>query len=419
MTSFSSRVALRYLWSRRSEAFITILSLISVLGVAIGVMVICTVMAIMTGFEHELRDKLASTQAHVVVNSIGGRITHWGEIKQKIATIPEVASVSAFTYHQALLKAPGRSSGVLIRGVEPSSGAAKQLAEELTSKGTAEQLFSPQPVIDATSGEPVNLAGIIVGRELAKMYGLYQGSIISLLSPQVSSSPFGLIPKYRRFQVVGTFTGLPEFEKGLGFLSLSEAQQFFKMDQAVSGLEVRLNDIDKAPQIAKTIVDKIGGFSEGLYATDWTESNQALWRALRLEKMAYFIVLLLIIVMASFSIISTLVMIVLEKRRDIAVMMTMGASSRAVARIFIIQGAVIGLVGTLSGLALGLALSLGLRHYGFPLDESIFGMSQLPIRIQPINFALAALCAFAICCLATIYPARRASSLEPSEVLRH
>ena len=382
-------------------------------------MVICTVMAIMTGFEQELRDKLASTQAHVVVNSAGGRITHWAEIKKTIATIPEVASVSAFTYHQALIKAPGRSSGVLIRGVEPNSGAAKQLADELTTKGTTEQLFAPEALIDASSGEQINLAGIIVGRELAKMFGLYKGSIVSLLSPQVSSSPFGLIPKYRRFQVVGTFSGLPEFEKGLGFLSLAEAQQFFKMDDAVSGLEVRLNDIDKAPQLAKAILDKIGGFSEGLYATDWTESNQALWRALRLEKMAYFIVLLLIIVMASFSIISTLVMIVLEKRRDIAVMMTMGASSRAVARIFIIQGAVIGLVGTLSGLALGLALSLGLRHYGFPLDESIFGMSQLPIRIQPLNFALAAICAFVICCLATIYPARRASSLEPSEVLRH
>jgi len=382
-------------------------------------MVICTVMAIMTGFEQELRDKLASTQAHVVVNAIGGRINNWNEIKQKIAVIPEVASVSAFTYHQALIKVPGRSSGVLIRGVEPGSGAAKQLAEELSAKGTAEQLFAPQPVTDAISGEQVDLAGIIIGRELAKMYGLYKGSVISLLSPQVSSSPFGLIPKYRRFQVVGTFSGLPEFEKGLGFLSLTEAQQFFKMDQAVSGLEVRLKDIDKAPQIAKTIIDKLGGFSEGLYATDWTESNQALWRALRLEKMAYFIVLLLIIVMASFSIISTLVMIVLEKRRDIAVMMTMGASRRAVARIFIIQGGVIGLIGTVSGLALGLGLSLGLRHYGFPLDESIFGMSQLPIRIQPINFALAALSAFVICCIATIYPAVRASALEPSEVLRH
>jgi len=210
-----------------------------------------------------------------------------------------------------------------------------------------------------------------------------------------------------------------EYENGVAYLSLEEAQRFFEMSDAVSGLEVRVFDVDAAPRIAREVLASIGGMSSGFTASDWTSTNKPLWDAIQLEKRVYFIVLLLIIVMASFSIITTLVMIVLEKRKDIAVMKTMGASTASVARIFRIQGAVIGGLGTCAGLLLGFLGCLALREYGFPLDERIFQMSKLPIRMELLNFVWVGAAAFLICFFATVYPARRAARLEPSEVLRY
>ena len=210
-----------------------------------------------------------------------------------------------------------------------------------------------------------------------------------------------------------------EYEKALAYISISDAQKFFGLGDSVSGLEVRLDDIDLAPEVAQSIMDKASQLEELLYAEDWTQRNKPLWDAIRLEKKVYFIVLLLLVVLASFSIISTLIMIVLEKRKDISVLMTLGASSKSVANIFKYQGTVIGLIGTALGLAGGFLGCMLLKTYGFPLDERIFQMSQLPIKMEPLNFLLVGLAAFVICVLATIYPARRASKLEPSEVLRY
>ena len=267
--------------------------------------------------------------------------------------------------------------------------------------------------------EPVHLPGILIGKELARSYGLSTNSIISLLSSNVSSTPLGLVPKFRRFVVVGSYnSGLIEYESGVAYAAIEEAQKFFKLGSSITGLEIRVKDVNTSREITVKVMDKLHEFPGSFFAQDWTEANKPLWEAIRLEKRVYFIVLLLLVVLASFSIISTLVMIVLEKRKDIAVLKTLGASNRSVAGIFFIQGAVIGLLGTISGLLLAYIGCKTLQIYGFPLDERIFQMSQVPIRIVPLNFCLVGMSSFLICLLATLYPAWRASSLHPSEVLR-
>jgi lipoprotein-releasing system permease protein len=230
----------------------------------------------------------------------------------------------------------------------------------------------------------------------------------------------GMIPKFRRFLVVGVYSsGLIEYESTLAYIDLKTAQQFFELEKSVSGFEVTVADVNAAPIIGKAILNVLDDLGSGFTATDWTVSNQAFWEAIRLEKRVYFIVLLLIIVMASFSIVTTLVMVVIEKRKDIAVMKTLGASSGQIGAIFRYQGAVIGGFGTVLGTVLGLLGCLALEAYGFPINEQVFRMSTVPVRMELANFVWVMIAAFSICFVATIYPARRAASFEPSELLRH
>jgi lipoprotein-releasing system permease protein len=422
--AFSKKIALRYLWSKRAEAFISIISIISVIGVAIGVMVLNIVMAVMTGFEHELREKIVGTDSHIVVsNRSGGRIEGWQGASDRIASVAGVSSVSPFTYNQVLIRSESRSSGLLVRGISKGSASADQVSSYLGGGDALNTLFEPPTVtVLNPSGEEeeARIPGIVLGKALARSLGVFVGTPISILSPQVTSTPFGLVPSFRRFVVVGTYSsGLVEYESGVAYIALEQAQKFFGMGEGVSGLEVRVNQVSKAPEIATDVLKSLGGSASGFSVRDWTETNRPLWEAIQLEKRVYFIVLLLIIVMASFSIVTTLIMIVLEKRKDIAIMKTMGASTASISWIFRMQGAVIGGLGTLLGLALGLFGCLALKKFGFPIDERIFQMSTLPIYIDPFNFIMVGVAAFCICFFATMYPARRAAQLEPSEVLRY
>lgn len=416
---FSKTVAFRYLWSRRSEAFISIISIISVLGVGLGVMVLTMVMSVMTGFQHELREKILGTNSHIVVRPVGGRIGDWAHFQTIIRGVAGVQSVSAYTYNQALLRTESSATGVLIRGIEPDSAAAEQLQSYLGAGQDVAAILRPQRP-SGSAGSEAELPPIIVGHELTKSFGIYPGSAISLLSPTVSSSPFGLVPRFRRFTVAATYrSGLVEYESGLAYTDLASAQQFFQLGDSISGFEVRVANIENAPKTARVILAALGGAGSGFYVQDWTETNKPLWDAIALEKRVYFIVLLLIIVMASFSIITTLVMIVLEKRGDIAVLRTIGATASSISNIFKIQGAIIGGLGVVLGLVGGFVGCVGLKKYGFPLNEKVFQMTELPVQIDLGNFLLVGVCAFAICFLATFYPARRASALQPTDLLRH
>jgi lipoprotein-releasing system permease protein len=421
MASVPVKIAKRYLLSRRKEAFINIITIISILGVAIGVLVINMTMAIMTGFEFELKKKILEVDSHIVIRRAGGGIPNWNEVQSNIREVDGITSISPFTYNQALVRTDGSSTGVLIRGVEPRSDGGAQLSKYLEGISAVEALGTQMLPRVSENGEEENieLPAIVIGRELSQSLGIYPGMTVSVLSPQVGSTPLGLVPKFRRFFVSAIYkSGLMNYESSLAYIDLKEAQKFFRLGDQVSGFEVRVSDVDAAPQISKSIMDKLKD-PLGFYAQDWTSTNKPLWDAIKLEKNVYFIVLLLIIVMASFSIISTLVLLVLEKRGDIAVLRTIGATSGTVGNIFRIQGALIGGIGTIFGLILGYIGCVALKEYGFPLDDRIFPISEVPVRIELFNFAIVGMCSFLICLVATIYPSKRASLLDPATILRH
>lgn len=421
MASVSIKIAKRYLLSRRKEAFINIITIISILGVAIGVVVINMTMAIMTGFEYELKKKILEVDAHVTVRRAGGNIPDWEGAQKNILEVAGLKGISPFTYNQALLRNDSVSTGVLIRGVAAGSDTAKELSGYLEGIESRDAL-SNQTIQRATeygTTETTVLPSIVIGKELSHSMGIYPGMTVSVLSPQVGSTPLGLVPKFRRFYVSAVYkSGLVNYESSIAYVDLAEAQRFFRLGDQVSGFEIRVNEVDNAPVIAKQIIGRFDP-ALGFYSQDWTTTNKPLWDAIKLEKNVYFIVLLLIIVMASFSIISTLVLLVLEKRGDIAVLRTIGATSGTVGKIFRIQGALIGGVGTITGLVLGYLGCVALREYGFPLDERIFPISEVPVRIELLNFAIVGLASFFICLLATIYPSHRASKLDPATVLRY
>ncbi|NLF26118.1 MAG: ABC transporter permease, partial [Deltaproteobacteria bacterium] len=348
-----------------------------------------------------------------------GKLGDWQEVKAQIAAVPGVVSVSAYTQHQAMLSSSGAAHGILVQGIEKDGVAAAELTRYLEEGTSLDQLFGPTALVDQ-DGESADLPALMVGRALSLKLGLMPGTAVSLVSPQVASSPFGLVPRFRRFLLAGVYkSGLSSYEEGLVYADLSEAQRFFRMGDAVSGIEVKVADVDRASVLARKIMDTLGGAQRGFYVQDWSERNRELWDAIGLEKRVYFIVLLLLVVLASFSIVSTLVMIVLEKRRDIAIMKTMGAKTSSIANIFRVQGTVIGLIGTSLGLLGGYFGSIALREYGFPLPQGVFPTDTVPVQLEWINFTVVGVAALLICAFSTLYPAWRASRLEPSEVLRY
>lgn len=406
--AFSRMIAGRYLWSRRSEAFVTIITVIAILGVAIGVGVLNTAMGIMTGFERELKSKIIGS-THILVYRIGNSIEDWENVVRHVESIDGVSSVSAFSEHQVMISSGKASRGIMLRGILPGSRAGKDLSRYVEEAEGATLLEQDS-----------ELPGIIIGKELSQRQGIFTDEVISILSPQVGSTPFGLMPRYRRFRITSVYSsGLTGYEERLAYIHLNEAQKFFRMNDTISGLEVMVKDVDRAREVAERIVDSLLDFQSGFVAQDWTQANRELWEALKMEKQVYFIVLLLLIVMASFSIITTLVMIVLEKRRDIAILMTLGATSGSIANIFRWQGAVIGIIGVTSGTIMGFLGCIALREYGFPLPEKVFPVATVPVDLDLSNFAVVAVSAFLICLASTWYPSWRASKVQPAEVLRY
>lgn len=418
MSSFSKLIAKRYLWTKRSEAFISLITISSVIGVALGVMVLCITMSIMSGFEHELKKKIVGS-AHIYITSATKGIDEKGFISEIFKTQKDIEKISPYTEHQVLLQIGRHSRGLVLKGIREKTYKGKEVQGYLKQGVKLKDVLKPQ--INASALGNTNIDAIIIGKELQLQFGLSVGSVVTVLTPQLQSSPFGFMPRFKRFMVSAVYeSGMSGYEESLAYISIEDAKSFFRMGKnEVSGFEIKLTDSKIAPSVARILATDIyAKHGSGIFVQDWSESNRELWEAIQLEKRVYFIVLLLLIVLASFSIVSSLVMIVMEKRKDIAVLKTLGARDKSIAKIFRIQGAVIGLIGTSSGLVLGVLGCLGLEAYGFPLPEKIFPTDTVPVKIELLNFFFVGIAAFTICYLSTWYPAKRASQVLPSEALR-
>jgi lipoprotein-releasing system permease protein len=409
-------IGLRYLRARRREGFISLITVISVLGVMIGVMTLNVVMAVMTGFEETLRDRLLGINAHVALVKSGDQLRDYEKLVEQVRQVNGVVAASPSIYGQVMLTSGPRVSGVVVRGVDPDRVNQVVDIERYIKEGNLQNLKQPQPV--QTGGRTVLLPGVIIGIRLANQLGVFPGSPVQVVSPLGSPTAIGVIPKVRRFVVVGIFdSGMSEIDSTLIYMNLAEAQKFFELGDAVTNIEIRVQDVYRAQNVAQDIQRRVG-FP---YLTeDWSRLWPNLFSALKLEKTVYFLVLLLMVLIGAFNIISTLIMVVMEKRKDIAILQSMGATRESIRRIFLIKGCVIGVVGTLLGVLLGLAISFLIQEYRFiELPKDVFLISTVPVRIYMSNFSLVALASLLVCLVASIYPARQAAKLDPVEIIRY
>jgi len=409
-------VGLRYLRARRRETFISFLSMISILGVMIAVMTLSVVISVMTGFEDVLRNRLLGINSHVVLVKSGDSLTEYEDLAQRVSREEGVASATPMVYGQVILSSGSRVSGVVVRGIDPDTANGVIAIEPLLKKGRLVDLKKTQRV--RIDDREMDLPGLILGERLAAQLGVAVGDPLQVISPMGSATAMGLMPKVKRFAVAGLFdSGMQEYDRSLVFMNLTDAQGFFGLGHAATSIEIRVRDVDRAREIAQKIQQRLG-FP---YLTeDWSRLWPNLFAALRLERWVYILVLLLMVLIAAFNIVSTLIMVVMEKRRDIAVLRSMGASRNSIWRIFLLKGSIIGAVGTLLGVIFGYGVCLLIQKYHFiELPQDVFLVSTVPIRISVLYFAAVAAASFVICLLASIYPARQAAKLDPVEIIRY
>jgi lipoprotein-releasing system permease protein len=409
-------VGLRYLRARRRETFISLITVISILGVMIAVMTLNVTIAVMTGFEEVIKDRLLGLNAHIVLVKTGDLLTGYQELTQRLAEEPGVLSASPMINGQVILSSRNRVSGVVVRGVDPERVNGVVKIQSFITKGNLSDLKRSHKV--QIKERTVALPGVVVGERLAGQLGVMLGDPIQVVSPFGRPTAVGVIPRVRRFVVVGLFdSGMHEYDSSLIFMNLADAQQFFDLGNAVTNIEIRVLDVDNAQDVAKRIQKKLGF---PYLAEDWTRLWPNLFSALRLEKTVYFLVLLLMVLIAAFNIVSTLIMVVMEKRRDIAIFQSLGASGSSIRMIFMIKGCVIGGVGTLLGVLFGYGICLLIQQYQvIKLPEDVFLVSTVPVSISVFSFAVVAVVSFLICLFASIYPARQAAKLDPLEIIRY
>ena len=409
-------IALRYLRSRRKSRFISLITWISVGGIALGVAALLTVIAVMTGFEEDLRDKILSTNAHIVVLSHDpAGITDIDGALKTIDDTPGVVGSSPFILSQVMLTTPRGVSGVVLHGIDPGRiDRVADLSHDMV-EGSVAALAEPPAVVRGDQLRP----GILIGHELARSIGAFLNDEVSMVSPMGEPSPMGgMIPKIRVFRVVGIFeTGMYEYDNTLAYVSLGSAQDFLDMDGAVTGIAVKTADFYHAAQIAAALQERLGF---PYWTRDWIDMNRNLFSALKLEKVTMFLILTLIVVVAAFNIVSGLIMTVMEKGREIAILRSMGATRRLVRRIFLWQGLIIGLTGTVVGLAVGLTLCTVLQHWHFiKLPGDVYYFTPLPVEVRWGDFGLVTAAAVALSFLATLFPSWQAARLDPVEALRY
>lgn len=414
-------IGLRYLRPKRREGFISLITMFSTVGVLLGVMTLNIVMAVMTGFEEDLRDRILGFNPHIILSSLGGGITDYQDAVEKVRGVPGVVAAAPIVYGQGMVSSRQHVSGVVVRAVEPAHASDIVNIAPRLKHGTMDELGREQKVTIREGGEEriVELSGILIGKELASQLKVAVGDPISLISPSQSTpGPMGMVPKLRRFAVVGVFdSGMYDYDATLMYMGLADAQKFFELGDRVTGIEVRVDDVYAAQATAQALEGVLG---LPYQARDWTQINRNIFVALKMEKILYFVVLLLIVLVAAFNIVAMLIMVVMEKRKDIAVLKSLGATSQSIGRIFIYKGIIIGVIGTLLGTLLGYFGCWVLATYEIiELPKDVFYVKTLPVKIYLENFLMVATASMGICLLATIYPARQAANLAPVEVIRY
>ncbi len=409
--SFELFVAGRYLFARRKQAFISVISAMSIIGVGLGVASLIVVLGVMNGFTTDLRDKILGANAHVIVmSSKPAAMRDVGELMERVQGVRGVKGATPFIYSETMLSTPHGVKGLVLRGIDPQTApGVLSILSRMTRGGLR----------DLPPG-PDGAHGIIIGQELANRLGITTGNRVNLLSPDGQKTTTGFAPRIRPFRVAGVFTtGMYEYDSSLGFVSLDAARDILGLPEGqVSGIEVVVDDVYKANVIGEDVLKASGGYP--YYVRNWMEMNANLFAALKLEKTAMFVILALIVLVGSFSIVTTLVMLVMEKTRDIAILMSMGATRGMVRRIFMLQGTIIGAIGTALGYVLGLSVSWALQRYQFiKLPQGVYSIDHLPVLLQWSDLAAVGGAAMLLCFLATIYPARQAAALEPVEALRY
>jgi lipoprotein-releasing system permease protein len=401
----------RYIRAGHKHRFISLITILSIAGVTVGVMALIVVIAVMAGFASDLKTRILGVQSHLVITRYGETIRETGAVMDAIQGVPGVTAATPFIYSQAMLRSSSGVSGAVLRGVDPKSvGSVIPYFEGLSFDSAA---GGPH----ATPGGG-NIPGIILGGELARKLGIIKGETVFLISPKGVLSPVGHLPAMKRFRVTDIFTsGMYEFDNNLAFITIAEAQRLLRMTEGVTGIEVKVDDIYKAADIGNAIREKLGF---PFWARDWMQMNRNLFSALKLEKTVMFIILTLIILVAAFNIASSLIMMVMEKRKDIAILKAMGATDASIRKIFIFEGMVIGTIGTSLGAALGILLCVLLGQYNFiELPKDVYYITNLPVQLNMLDVGLIAISSLAICFVATLYPARQASRMDPVEALRY
>ena len=402
-------IGLKYLLAKRKQTFISIITAISVSGVAVGVMALIVVLAVMSGFEKELKDRILGATAHVHVTSLEGSVQDPFALARRVGEMDGVAATSPYIFSQVMISSGTASTGGVLRGVDVATiGKVTRLPRDIR-KGRIEDLGN-----QSAKGLP----GVILGKELAANLGVSTGDLVEVLVPGGNVTPMGAFPGVARFRVVGlSESGMYEYDSSFAYVSLEEAGRLMGMEGRATGVEAKVDDIYQAGRIAARIKEELG---YPYWAKDWMQSNRNLFSALKLEKVVMFIILVLIVMVAAFNIISTLIMVVMDKTKDIAVLMTLGATRKTIRRIFALEGLLIGVAGTFAGTISGGLLCYLLRRYEFiHLPSDVYYISTLPVALSPGILILVGVSSILICFLATLYPARQASLVEPADAIRY
>ena len=417
---FELFIGLRYLKAKRKSTFISIITFISTAGVALGVMALIVVLAVMTGFENDLKEKILGTNAHIVVIRSGTPMEEYRAVIEKLKGFTGVQAATPFIYNQVMLSSGKNVSGVVLRGIDVATDRQVTRLSKSIVEGSIDALETHMgPGTDTTPG-------LMVGKELAKHLNLFLGDKVNVISPMGSITPLGMMPRMKPFRLTGIFnTGMFEYDSTLAYVSLDQAQRFFDLGDTVTGIQLKVEDVYHTDELARSINREMG---RNYYARDWMQMNKNILFALKTEKIVMFIILTLIVLVAAFGIASTLFMVVMEKTRDIAILKSMGATATSIMKIFVLEGLIIGIIGTIAGVISGLLIALNLEPIITLIqkvtgqnffNKDIYYLDHFPSLVVPSDVLLISVTAILISFLATLYPAWQASRMLPAEALRY